>query len=114
MSMKKKTLKEKAAYFAELERETRDTIPEDFIGWGNDTIKRAFLKDYEETKDFIPTAEKDELECFISVLSDFVKKYPNEEIIDLCVERQKQVGEFPEIFFDEEIKYARKIVSKRK
>lgn len=107
------TLKEKAALFAQRERETRE-YPDDYIGVYNNAIIRAFLRDYNETRDFIPLADTDELECFMCVLSDFIKKYPNEEIIQMCIERKREVGDFYDLDFDREIEYARKVLSKIK
>lgn len=110
MHLRNKTLKEKVAYYAETQRESRD-MPDCYIGFARDTILRAFLKNYEETRNFILTADTDELECFISVLSDFIKKYPNEEIIQLCINRKAQVGDFYTLDFTEEIECAKKLLS---
>lgn len=110
MNLQTKTLKEKVAYFAESQRKSLD-YGETFYDAFRDDILRAFLKDYNETRDLISTAGTDELECFVGVLSDFIKRYPNEEIIQLCIDRKAHVGEFCNYYFDEEIESARSVLS---
>lgn len=83
------TLKEKVAHFVQLEKDTRD-YPYDYYGWGNKAIVPTFLRDYDETHNFIQTADTDELECLVSVLYDFIRKYPVEEIIQLCIDRKNK------------------------
>lgn len=77
------------------------------------------MKDYDETCDFIKTANGEELDCFIGILHAFIKKYPNDEIVQLCVERKAKIDELEkdfesEYFFDEEIEHAKEDISARK
>lgn len=111
-NIKNKTLKEKVAYFVEQERKTRHT-PETFLDFEHVSVARVFLKDYNETRDFLTTANAEELECFLSVLCDFIEKYPNEEIIQLCIDRKSQVGEFYTFDFGKEIEWAKKILAQK-
>lgn len=114
MNLKNKTLKEKAAYFAESQRNSWDDIYL-YIEEHHVMIRNHFSKNYEETRDFIPTADVDELECFVSVLCDFIKKYPNEEIIQMCIERKKQLElDFYTLDFAKEIECAKKVLSEIK
>lgn len=117
MNLRNKTLKEKVTYFVESERGTID-YGETFYQAYYDSILRAFLKDYDETRDFIKTASAEGFDCFLYVLSDFIKKYPNEEIIRLCIDRKAQIDKFEsefesEVNFDEEIEFAKGILSEK-
>lgn len=115
MNLKNKTLKEKVAYFVGAQRETMD-YGETFYEAYSDVILRAFLKDYDKTCDFIKTANGEELDCFIYILHTFIKKYPNEEIIQLCIDRKAEIDELEsgfesKFFFDEEIAGAKETIS---
>lgn len=115
VNLKNKTLKEKVAYFVKAQKETMD-YGETFYEAYSDVILSAFLKDYDKTCDFIKTANGEELDCFIYILHAFIKKYPNEEIIQLCVDRKAEIDELEsdfesEFFFNEEIADAKKIIS---
>ncbi len=91
----------------EAQRETMD-YGETFYEAYGDVILHAFLKDYDKTCDFIKTASGEKLDCFICILHAFIKKYPNEEIIQLCIDRKAEIDELEsgfesEFFFNEEI-----------
>lgn len=114
MNLRNKTLKEKVSYFVETQRGTLDH-GETFYEAYYDVILRAFLKNYDETRDFVKTATGEELDCLINVLCDFIKKYPNEDIIQLCIDRKAEIDKIEsdfesEFFFDEEIESAKRIL----
>lgn len=118
MNLTNKTLKEKVTYFVESQRNTLD-CGETFYDAYHNTVLQAFLKDYDETRDFIKTANGEEFDCFLCVLSDFIKKYTNEEIIRLCTDRYNEIKRFDknfesQFYFDEEIEFANKIITDRK
>lgn len=117
MNLRNKTLKEKVKYFVECQKNTLD-CGETFYEAYYNLVLRAFLKDYDETRNFITTANGAELDCFLCILSDFIRKYPKEEIISLCITRNTEIKEMEkdfesEFFFDEEIEFAKSIISNK-
>lgn len=113
MKLEKMTLEENVAYFVEQERATRDA-GESFLDAFHGTVLNAFIKDYRETCDFIADADEEELDCFFSVLCDFVKRYPNQEIVQLCIDRKGLLKAGYQYDFDDEINWARSYLMKKK
>lgn len=108
MKEKNKTLKEKVERFVFLQKESRkEPAGDSFLGYAYDEVLQAFTNNYDETVELVKTANTEELECFIWVLEDFIQVYPKEEIIQLCIERKKAVGEFETCDFEDEIEIAK-------
>lgn len=113
MKLNKMTLKENVSYFVEQERMTRD-VGESFLDVFHSIVLNAFIKDYRETCDFIVSANEEELDCFLSVLCDFIEHYPNEEIVQLCTDRKVALETGYQYDFEEEINWAIKYLSEQK